>query len=126
MTPYDNYAEKVTLLAHNRMWVHAELGPDGGLAFVGQDLNPDNPYRAEYEYVITVDPDDVPRVVAAVWDLVGRDAGDDIDILALLRIHRNEIIRAGEHAVLKRHGVPFRFHDRVGEPLTPEEPTPDG
>jgi hypothetical protein len=101
----------ISLWAANGLSVVAELKPDGTLVFQGQDLNPGNPWGAEYEYALTVGSADVPRVVAAL----GGAAGDDV--LALLKAHAEQIVGRGEKTWLRGIGIEPGFWSRVGDGL---------
>jgi hypothetical protein len=105
------HQRKIAFWARNKSFVDVELRPDGTLVFLGQDLNPDNPWGAEYEYALTVQPADVPRVVAAL----GGTGGDDI--LALLRANAEQIIGRGEQTWLRSLGIEPGFWSRVGDRL---------
>jgi hypothetical protein len=103
---------RVALWSGNKLYVDAVLRPDGTLVFQGQDLNPNNPWGAEYEYALSVGPADVPRVVAAL----GGSDGDDV--LALLLANGERIVRRGEQGWLRTLGIDPGFWSRVGDELT--------
>jgi hypothetical protein len=92
------------MYAAERLTVHACAWSDGAVSIEGQDLGPNTPGGDEYEYFATVAPADVPRLLAAL----GGRATDDP--LRLLEEQGEEIVRAGETAWLRDHGVPFEFH----------------
>jgi hypothetical protein len=100
----------VNLWSVNRLYVDAALETDGTLRFLGQDLNPDNPFGGnEYEYALTVRPADVPRIVAALNGEPGAD------VLALLKTHARQIVGKGESRFLKSCGIEYGFWSRVGD-----------
>jgi hypothetical protein len=102
---------KVALWGRNKAYVDAVLKPDGTLEFLGQDLNPANPWGAEYEYALTVESADVPRVVAAL----GGAEGDDV--LALLRANAEQVVGGGEQRWLRSLGIEPGFWSHVGDEL---------
>jgi hypothetical protein len=100
----------VNLWNENRLHVDATLHPDGTLRFEGHDLTPDNLWGGnEYEYVLTVRPADVPRVVAAL------DGEPGADVLALLKAHARLVVGKGESRFLKSCGIEYGFWSRVGD-----------
>ncbi|HET9518946.1 MAG TPA: hypothetical protein VFO77_14590 [Actinoplanes sp.] len=102
---------KINLWSRNQSYVDAVLRPDGALEFLGHDLNPQNPWGAEYEYALRVEPVDVPRVVAAL----GGRPGDNV--LALVRAYGEHIVRRGEQTWLRSLGIEPGFWSRVGDEL---------
>ena len=90
--------------------VPAETNADESVLISGQDFG--HPLCEEYEYWITVRPDDVPALVAAL----GGTEGDDV--LELLGQHAEEIVRAGEKTWLEDRGVVPEFFNRMGDPRT--------
>ncbi len=72
---------------------------DGDIVIEGQDLSG----ASEYEYVITVRRDQVPKLVAALGGSPGQD------VLALLRAQGEEIVKHGERTWLQEHGVAFEL-----------------
>ncbi|WP_171166165.1 hypothetical protein [Streptomyces sp. I05A-00742] len=85
---------RVSLYAANRLYVNARLDADGRLHIEGQDLS-----RGEYEYMLSVKPDEIPLVVTA---LGGADGDDVLDLLAA---NGTEIVHFGEMRWLKSLGV---------------------
>lgn len=101
----------VSLWGRHNLYVDARLAPDGTLTLLGQDLNPANPWGAEYEYALTVRPADLPRVVAAL----GGSDGDDV--LALLQANAELVVGRGEQRFLREAGIEPAFWSRVGDDL---------
>jgi hypothetical protein len=100
----------VSLCSDDQVYVDVEQEADGGIVFVGQDLNPHNAYGGlEYEYRISVDADDIPTLAAAL----GGTSGEDI--LDLLRAHREQITRTGELKWVRGLGVAPEFWSHVSE-----------
>ncbi len=99
---------RVKLWARNRIYVNAVLRADGRLVIEGQDLLT-NFYGAEYEYDVTVEAADVPRVIAALGG-----APDD-DVLALLQTNAEMIVRHGERSWLRELGIEPGFWFRAGD-----------
>jgi len=92
-------SERVTLWDSDRLHIWAEFTPRGQLEIAGQDLGPPSAMGGEYEYFLTVEPGDIPRVVAAL----GGDEGDDV--LPLLQTNGELIYHAGEQTWLKSLGI---------------------
>lgn len=84
--------------------VEAERTADGGVVIRGRDTRP-GLGRAAYTYVVTVAPQDVPTMVAA---LAG---GPDVDPVWLLSV-TPEVVETGERSWLEEHEVPHEFHSR--------------
>ncbi|BFU45644.1 hypothetical protein [Krasilnikovia sp. MM14-A1004] len=101
---------RVLLWSTSVLTIAASLKRDGGLVFEGQDLNPDNPWGGrEYEYAVTVQPADLPRLVAAL----GGTEGDDV--LALLEANAERVVMTGENNWLRGVGIEPGFWSRVGD-----------
>jgi hypothetical protein len=101
---------RIHLWGRDSLYVDVRLLSDGTLIFEGQDLNPANPWSgAEYEYVITVEAADVPRVVAALGGV------DGDDVLALLKADAERIVGIGERTWLRSLGIEPGFWSRVGD-----------
>jgi hypothetical protein len=98
------HVRRAAMYAFDRLFVDAYAWSDGAVSIEGQDLGPHTPTGEEYEYFATVEPGDVPLLLAAL----GGRPGDDP--LALLQAQGEAIVRHGETAWLKAHGVPFTFH----------------
>jgi len=93
-------SELVTLWDRDRLHIWAEFTPRRQLQIAGQDLGPPSFIGGgEYEYWLTVEPGDIPRVVAAL----GGAEGDDV--LALLEANGEMIYHAGEQTWLKSLGI---------------------
>jgi len=89
--------------AADRLFVDAYSWSDGAVSIEGQDLGPSTPTGEEYEYFATVEPGDVPLLIAAL----GGQPGDDP--LMLLEAQGEAIVRQGETGWLKEHGIPYSF-----------------
>lgn len=89
----------VSLWSKNGLYVDATLQDSGALVFNGQHLR----HGWEYEYSLTVRPDAVPVVVAAL----GGEPG--VDVLALLRANAEFIVRRGEKSWLDSIGITPEF-----------------
>ncbi|GAB1639803.1 hypothetical protein [Krasilnikovia sp. MM14-A1259] len=101
---------RVVLWSTSVLGIIALLRRDGRLVFEGQDLNPDNPWGGcEYEYAITVEPADVPRVVAALG------GAESDDVLALLKANAERVVTTGEKSWLLGLGIEPGFWSRVGD-----------
>ena len=101
----------VTLWARDSLNVGAEVLPDGSLVITGQDLRADHlfgPGSGEYEYALTILPEDVRRVILAL----GGEDGDDV--LALLAAHGDDVVSAGEMSWLRGIGVEPQFWSHIG------------
>ena len=95
-----------TMWDRNGLHVWAELRPDGTLVIQGQDLS-SGPFGAsEYEYGITVQRADVPRVVEALGGPVGAD------VVGLLVANGEAIVHAGELTWSKSLGITPEFSSR--------------
>jgi hypothetical protein len=92
--------------AGNGLYVDVGLLDDGSLEFMGEDLKHFG--DEEYEYAITVGPEDVAKVVAA---LGGPPGGD---VIALLVANAHKIIRAGELTWIRSLGIVPGFWSRIG------------
>ncbi|QLY28206.1 hypothetical protein H0264_22750 [Nocardia huaxiensis] len=86
---------KRSLWARDGLYIDVSLRDSGELAFDAQHLR----NGGEYEYALTVPPDQVPLVLAAL----GGAAGDDV--LALLQANAETIVRRGEKSWLESIGV---------------------
>ena len=90
--------------AADRLFVDAFEWSDGAVSIEGQDLGPNTPGGDEYEYVMTVEPADVPLLLAALGGRSGQDP------LALLADRGEEIVSGGETRWLTAHGIPYALH----------------
>jgi len=106
----------VTLWDIGSLYVSAELQPNGDVLIAGQDLG--HPLCDEYEYWITVNQADVPRLVTA---LGGTDGAHP---LALLQEHAEELITKGEKTWIEDHGIVPEFFNRMGDPREPARSAP--
>jgi hypothetical protein len=100
-------ARRVSIYARNSLYVDASLDAAGVLRISGQDLG-ENLYGGEYEYNLTVEAADVPKVVAAL----GGAPGDDV--LELLQANGEQVVRAGEKTWLEGLGIEVGFSSWVG------------
>lgn len=98
---------RVTLHAGNGLSVWACTHEDGRLSIEGQDQNP--PVGSEYEYALTVTPDDVPRVFEALGGRAGQD------ILELVETHAIGIVKGGEMSWFQSLGIQPEFWSRIGD-----------
>ncbi|PZS28326.1 MAG: hypothetical protein DLM58_17225 [Pseudonocardiales bacterium] len=89
----------------NGLYVDASVGADGSLHISGQDLRS---FDDEYEYELTVAPDDVPRVIA------GLGGGPGGDVVELLVGHAEDIVNVGELTWLRSLGIEPDFWSRLG------------
>jgi hypothetical protein len=92
-------SESVTLWDRDHLHIWAEITNGSRLRIAGQDLRPPPAMGGEYEYFLTVEPEDIPRVVAAL----GGAKGDDV--LPLLEANGEMIYHAGEQTWLKSLGI---------------------
>ncbi|WP_127782860.1 hypothetical protein [Rhodococcus sp. X156] len=94
-------SERVTLRDSNGLYVWAEILDDGVLQIAGQDLGPPQGLGlgSEYEYWLTVQPDEISLVVAAL----GGAEGDDV--LPLLQANGDQICQTGEQKWLTSLGI---------------------
>ena len=92
---------QVRMHTADRLWVGAHEWSDGAVSIEGQDLGPHTPGGEEYEYYFTIEPGDVPLLLAAL----GGTAGDDV--LSLLAAQGEKIVTFGELRWLREHRVPF-------------------
>lgn len=93
--------------------LRACLRDDGGLVIEGQDLGaaPEAFWgSAEYEWTLTVAPEQVPGLVAALGGTPGED--DPLELLAA-RFRDDE--RYASRSFLEEAGVAFAFWSRVGD-----------
>lgn len=95
-----------SMWARNGLYVDVSLIDDGSLRFMGQDLKTFG--DDEYEYALTVAPDDIPKVTAAL----GAKPGDDV--ISLLVANAEKIIRTGERTWLQSLGIEPDFWSRIG------------
>ena len=98
---------------HNAYNLWARLGDEGSLVIEGQDLGAtaeDFWGSPEYEWSLTVAPEALPRLVAALGGTPGED--DPLDLLAAR--YRDEE-RYATRTFLEEVGVPFEFWSRVGD-----------
>ena len=101
----------VQIYARDRLTVLASLHESGALLIEGQDLGASRFFGdevTEYEYGITIESQEVPRVVAAL----GGGAGTDV--LDLLERTGEQIVRSGESKWLQEAGVQATFWSRTG------------
>ena len=91
--------------------VSASRRPDGALLIHGQDVQAERFTGipgAEYEYGLTIAPVDVPAVVRA---LCGEDGDDVLDLLA---VRGEPLVRRGESRWLSELGVAAEVWNRGG------------
>ena len=86
-----------SMWAQDGLYVDVLLAEDGGLQFMGQDIR--NFGDQVYEYVLTVAPDDVAKVTAAL----GGSLGDDV--IALVLANAATIVRTEERSWLESLGI---------------------
>lgn len=98
---------RVTLHTGNSLSVWACTHEDGRLSIEGHDLSP--PIGNEYEYALTVAPNDVPRVLEA---LGGRDGQD---VLELVETHATAIVKGGEMSWFQSLGIKPEFWSRIDD-----------
>jgi len=96
-------SEPVTLWDRDHLHIWAEITDGGLLRIAGQDLRPPPAMGGEYEYFLTVEQEDIPRVVAAL----GGAKSDDV--LPLLQANGEMIYHAGEQTWLKSLGIEPEF-----------------
>ena len=101
--PDRSEVRRVSMTAHDRLSVDAVVYDDGSLVIEGQDLGPDTPGGDDLEYFFTIEPADVPLLVAA---LGGADGADPLE---LLEEQGAAIVMAGEMHWLDQHQVPYRL-----------------
>ena len=87
--------------------VWAGYDDSGRLALEGQDLG-GHPLCDEYEYFLNVAPEQFPQLARALGGT------SDDDVLSLVADRGSELVRTGETAWLREHGVPFDFDSRMG------------
>lgn len=84
---------------YNGLYVGISRTRGGGIQFEGQDTNP-NPFGdSDYEYTLTVDRDDVPKIIEALG------GQPDDDPLSLIEANIETIVRTGEMSWLKSLGI---------------------
>ncbi len=93
-------SKPVTLWDSDHLHIWAEITNGGRLQIAGQDLRA---MGGEYEYFLTIQQQDIPRVVAAL----GGAQGDDV--LPLLQANGEMIYHAGEQTWLKSLGIDPEF-----------------
>ena len=97
----------------NAYFLNASIGDDGVLVIEGHDLG-NAPAQfwgsSEYEWEISIAPENVPAFVAVLGGTTGTD--DPLDLLAA-RFAEDE--RCASAAYLDEHGIAFRFWSRVGD-----------
>jgi len=76
------------------VWV--SLGPTGAVVFAGFD----RAYLDGYEYHVSVEPEDLPALRAALG------VGPDADLLDAVCAAADTIMAVGERSWLQSHGVP--------------------
>ncbi|NYG07778.1 hypothetical protein BJ986_002265 [Phycicoccus badiiscoriae] len=96
----------MSLHSENGLYVVAEFRDDGALEISGQDLSGAMGWE-EYEYVITVLPDDLPTLAAALGGQPGAD------VMEIIYAKRRVIMARGEEAWLRDHGIPTEFCSRI-------------
>ena len=96
----------VTLLDRDGLRVRATMTADGTLLIEGQDLG-GYPGAGEYEYSVRVASADIPTVRAAL------DASDGDDLLSLLEVAGEAIVRRGERAWTEGMGITAEFWSRI-------------
>ena len=88
--------------------IWAEFDEGGKLVISGQDLKP-SPFGDEYEYAITVQRNDISKVVAAL-------GGAPVEgVMQLLEAHGPEIHGQGEQRWLESIDVPCTVWVRIGD-----------
>jgi hypothetical protein len=90
--------------------VLARWGWGGELVIEGQDLSltGDDGETLEYEYALTIRPEEIPKV------LRGLQAPESADVLDVLEQRGADLVRAGETRWMERHGVHPEFWARYG------------
>ncbi len=83
--------------------VRAGYDDAGRLAIDGEDRG-GHPMFEEYEYFIRIEREYFAAVRAALNGAVGTD------LVGLLEGRASELVRRGETAWLKAHGIPYDFH----------------
>jgi hypothetical protein len=101
-------SRSVSIWRQNGLHVNVSLNDDGTLQISGQDLETFGDDEYEYEYALTVAPDDVAKITAAL----GGAPGDDV--IALLCDDAEDIINIGELTWLRSIGVERAFWSRLG------------
>jgi hypothetical protein len=95
------------LWAADRLHVDIRITDGGALEFAGQDLNVRGAV-SEYEYVLTVEPADLPAVAAAL----GGAPGDEV--IGLVLAAAEMIAGTGELTWLRSLGIEPGFWSRIG------------
>lgn len=95
---------EVTLDEREGLRIWATTREDGALVVCGRDtrMNPWGP--SDSEYALTVAPEDVDRVAAAL--------GGDGDLLDMLEAHARDIVLTGERAWFRSIGIEPEFWSR--------------
>jgi hypothetical protein len=99
--------------AHGSYHLRAHLLDGGSLVIEGQDLGaaPESFWGSrEYEWTLSVPPEQVPGLVSAL----GGTPGDD-DPLELLAARFRQDERCASRSFLEEAGVAFGFWSRVGD-----------
>jgi len=91
-------ARPTTLWDGDGMHIRANFDENRNLVISGQDLKP-SPFGDEYEYAITVQREDIEKVVDALGGVRGEGA------ILLLKAHGAELKRKGVHAWLMSIGI---------------------
>lgn len=94
---------RATLYSKGSLSVRLVERSDGGLTFEGHDLESDFHDGDEYEYWISVPPQQLGRLRTALR------APGDADLFNLLSVVGGDIVGSGEMRWLRTNGVEFEF-----------------
>lgn len=92
-------SKPTTLWDADGLHIWANFDEERNLVISGQDLNPPAPFGDEYEYALTVQREDIDKVVEALGGVRGEG------VMRLLEAHGPEIKSKGEQAWLESIGV---------------------